>query len=218
MHVILPVLGMACQLGLLLRSRMPDTLDVPRLSSAPVVDGRVSDRAYGAPTLQFPTASGNVRIWLGRYNDFVYLAADIPDSTFYWGDDFVVSVDPAGGGGDSPNAGDRQWYLRRVLDSSFVVVAEPGRWYPPGRAPARLGPTRHGADWDIASASSSIGWTLELRVRTAVIKPGSAAPRLALRTYNDSPAGWWSWPAAPAGVPPRFVEETPGLWIPLRLP
>jgi hypothetical protein len=199
------------------RSATPDTLNVARLASAPVMDGRVGDRAYGLPTLQFCTAAGSVRVWLGRHDDFLYIAADLPDSTFYWGDDLVVSIDPAGRGGDSPAAGDRQWYLRRVLDSSVVAVAESGRWYSRGHEPAALGATRHHAEWDVASSSSPKGWMVELRVRTTVIKPGAAAPRLALRTYNDQPAGWWSWPAPPVGMSPQRVERTPALWIPLRL-
>jgi hypothetical protein len=215
--MLLASIIVACQIGVVCASAAADTIDVVHLSTAPVMDGRVGEGEYGKPTLEIQTTSGSVRVWLGRRDDYLYLAADLPDTTYYWGDDFVVSIDPRGRGGDTPDVGDRQWYLRRQLDSSFVVVAEAGRWYGRDTRPAPLAATRHHADWDVASTSSARGWMVELRVRTAAIKPGDAAPRVALRTYNDQPAGWWSWPAAPDGTPPQRVERTPKLWMPLRM-
>jgi hypothetical protein len=197
--------------------RPADTLRVAPLTRAPVLDGRVHVREYGTAALELETASGKVRVWIGVHDDFLYIAADLPDSTFYWGDDFVISLDPAGRGGASPNPGSRQWYLRRVLDSSVVFTAEAGRWSSPGHQPPSLGSTRHHADWDVASSSSSTGWIVELRVSIAAASIGPGAPRLAFRTYNDRPAGWWSWPLPPAGLPPQRVERTPDLWIPIRL-
>jgi hypothetical protein len=194
-----------------------DTLDVARLPVAPVVDGRANEREYGKPTLEFSTAAGNVRVWVGQHGDFIHLAAVVPDSTFYWGDDFVVSVDPDGSGGASPGIGDRQWYLRRVLDSSVATVADHGRWYSRGNEPPMLGATRHQPDWDVASTSSATEWTVELRIRTAAVKAGTGAPRIAFRTYNDRPSGWWSWPAPPPGEPAQRVEQSPALWVPLRV-
>jgi hypothetical protein len=195
-----------------------DTLRVARLARVPVLDGRVDTREYGTPPVQLVTAAGAVRVWIARHDDFVYIAAELPDSSFYWGDDFVVSLDPAGRGGTSVNAGSRQWYLRRLLDSSVVSTAVDGRWFSPGREPATLGSTHHHADWDVASSSSPTGWMVELRIRAAVVNGGSDAPRLAFRTYNDRPSGWWSWPIPPAGVPAQRVERTPDLWIPIALP
>jgi hypothetical protein len=210
------LLSAACLFGLPAPTSSADTLDVVRLPVAPVVDGRVDEREYGAPTLRIATAAGDVRVWVVRNEDFIYLAADAPDSTFYWGDDFVVSLDPDGRGGASPGAGDRQWYLRRVLDSSVVALAENGRWHAPGHSPPMLGPRRHDDAWDVASTTSTVGWSVELRVRTTVVKPGVAAPRIAFRTYNDHPSGWWSWPAPPSGVSAQEVEKNPGRWVPLR--
>lgn len=195
-----------------------DTLRVARLADAPTLDGQVSEQEHGPVAFELETASGRVRVWIGQHTDFVYVAADIPDSTFYWGDDFVVSLDPTGRGGANPTTGSRQWYLRRVLDSSFTATAEAGRWFSPGHDPAVLGTTRHHADWDVASRSSPTGWMVELRIRIAGVKVGPNAPRLAFRTYNDRPVGWWSWPSPPPGVPPQCVERMPDLWIPLRLP
>jgi hypothetical protein len=196
---------------------MADTLKAVPLPSAPTFDGTVTEREYGVPALQFTTAVGVARVWMGRHDDYLYIAAVLPDSTVDWSDDFVVSLDPLGRGDASPNGGDRQWYLRRILDKSVVVVAQPDGWYSSGHRPTVLGATRHHPDWDIASTSSSAGWMVELRIRLNVVKPGPGAPRIAFRTYNNQPSGWWSWPMPPDGVPPQHVEQRPDLWIPLRL-
>ena len=197
--------------------RVADTLDIPALSTAPSVDGRIDERVYGSAALRIPTLAGDVRVWIGHHGDHLYLAATLPDATFYWGDDFVVSFDANGSGGTSPGPGDRQWYLRRVLDSSFVARAANGRWFSAGEQPTMLGSSRHHADWDVASASSTAGWTIELRIRTEAVNQGPSIPRLAIRTYNDQPSGWWSWPAPATGIPAQRVERTPDLWIPFRL-
>lgn len=210
--------AVACVVITSLGVRSADTLRVSHLVDAPALDGHVSEREHGRAALELETAAGRVRVWVGQHDDFVYIAADLPDSTFYWGDDFVVSLDPTGRGGANPTPGSRQWYLRRVLDSSRVAAADAGRWSSPGREPLALGPTRHHTDWDVASSSSPTGWMVELRIRVVLLTVGPAAPRLAFRTYNDQPAGWWSWPGPPADVPPQRVEHTPDLWIPVRLP
>ena len=211
---LLPLLGLVAAFT---PSRATDTLDVARLAAAPVLDGSVGRREYGTPALSIPTAAGDVRVWIGRHGDFVHVAAVLPDSTFYWGDDFVVSLDPRGIGGETPGAGARQWYLRRTLDSSIVATAVNGRWQQPGTTPPMLGATRHHAEWDVASASSASGWSVELRIRTSAVRTGDAAPRIAFRTFNDAPQGWWSWPAAPSGVPAQRVERSPSLWAPMAL-
>ena len=162
-----------------------DSLDVRRLARAPVLDGRVDDAEYGAASIRIPTATGEVTAWIGRRDGYIYIAASLPDSSFYWGDDFVVSIDPDGSGGTNPGDGDRQWYLRRVLDSSVVLTASGGRWETPGKPTLMLGTARHHADWDVASVSNAAGWTIELRIRESLL----SAPRLALRTYNDAPRG-----------------------------
>jgi hypothetical protein len=190
-----------------------DSLDVRRLVRAPMLDGRVDDAEYGAPSIRIATAAGAVTAWVGRHDGYLYIAASLPDSSFYWGDDFVVSLDPDGSGGSNPGDGDRQWYLRRMLDSSVVLTATGGRWETPGKPTPMLGATRHHADWDVASASMPSGWTIELRIRESAL----SAPRLALRTYNDAPRGWWSWPAPAAGVLAQRVERSPDQWVVLRL-
>ena len=108
--------------------------------------------------------------------------------------------------------------LRRLLDSSVVSTAVAGRWSSPDHEPPALGSTRHHADWDVASSSSPTGWMVELRIRVAAVNVGEGAPRLAFRTFNDRPTGWWSWPVPPADLPPQRMERIPDLWIPIRLP
>lgn len=152
---MLHLLLSACLLGRPAPFPLADTLNVSRLPLEPVLDGRVGAREYGIPAVDLRTAAGDVHVWIGRMAANIYFAATIPDSTFHWGDDFVVSLDPNGSGGGSPGAGDQQWYLRRVLDSIVVALAENGRWYSQGHEPPMLGSSRHDADWDVASTSSS---------------------------------------------------------------
>ncbi len=47
---------------------------------------------YGAPVLQFAAGSGTVNVWAAQHGDTTYIAAVIPDSTYYWGDDLVVRL------------------------------------------------------------------------------------------------------------------------------
>ena len=191
---------------------MSDTIVVAAAPTAPALDGHVSDAEYGAVVRRIETAGGSVRVWVARHGGFIYVAADLPDTSFYWGDDFVVSLDANGSADASPQQGDRQWYMRRVLDSSVVSVASGGRWNAPGRPQSSLGAARGADDWSVASASAASGWSVELRLRESVLDASAAPPRIAFRTYNDSPQGWWSWPPPRSGVPAQRVERSPELW------
>jgi hypothetical protein len=183
------------------------------LHTAPIVDGRVGPPEYERGEIQIAKSSRGepVLVWLGLHGDFIYIAAVIPDTSYYWGDDFVVSFDPNGDGGTTLDSGDRQWYLRRDLDSSLVRTVMNSRWH----EPPPLGKQRHGDGWDVASTSSPGQWTVELRIRAPRLGP---MPRIAFRTYDDSPQGWWSWPAPPDSVRATVVERTPSLWMPLLGP
>lgn len=202
-------------IALFARLAASDTLDVPTLPVAPVVDGRIAPNEYGVPNVRLTTGAGEVRVWIARANGWLHVAAQLTDTSFYWGDDFVVSLDPDGTGGSAPSAGDRQWYLRRTLDSSVVATSPGGRWTAPGDDRS-LGAARSGADWSVASSTDATGWRIELRVRESAARTGTALPRLALRTYDDAPRGWWSWPAPPTGTPSQRVERTPDAWVALR--
>jgi len=198
---------------------MPGNAEIPwPLAADPVLDGRVGESEYKRfviiqkwPKTSF-THERTVRVWLGQRKDFLYIAAELPDSSYYWGDDFVVSFDPDGSAGGAPGDGDRQWYLRRDLDSSVVATAVAGRWTIPGHEPPPLGKKRHGDGWDVASTSSADSWTVELRIRSPRLGP---MPRIAFRTYDDSPQGWWSWPVPPDSLRTTVVERMPNLWVPL---
>jgi hypothetical protein len=197
----------------------PESITVTTAKKAPVVDGKVFSAEYGAPKLRFPGVSGDVSVSLTRSGGYLYIAAELPDTSMYWGDDFVVSFDLNGSGGDTPDVGDQQWYLRRVLDSSVVFVvdqAAKGRWVAAGITPPLLKEKRHDADWDVASSSTAQGWSVELRVREGII-PKGAKPRVTFRTYNDKPRGWRSYPKAAADSLTLRVERNPGMWIPLLL-
>ncbi|HZN98951.1 MAG TPA: hypothetical protein VFB61_14545, partial [Gemmatimonadales bacterium] len=72
---------------LALQLALPDTLwvrpiDRP-LSLAPIIDSV----SLGSPQVRIRTGQGTALVWLLRARDTVFLAASIPDSTFYWGDD-----------------------------------------------------------------------------------------------------------------------------------
>ena len=191
-----------------------DTLRVRALGRPPAVDGRVGAGEYGAPAMTLRTGGGLARIWLGHRDGALFVAADIPDSTLYWGDDLVVAIDPDGSGGATPGAGDRLWILRRVADSSVAVVAAgDGRWEPAGGARS-IGAARGGAGWTVATADSGARWIAELRID---LPRGAAAPRVAVRTFNDAPGpAWVAWPA-PEGVPAQRVERMPDVWMPFAL-
>ena len=199
------------------QTQRAETLVVRTSPAAPIIDGRVDRSEYGSPNIHFATAAGDVDIWVVRNAGFVYVAATLPDSSFYWGDDFVISLDADGSADSSPQTGDRQWYLRRTLDSGAVFFAANGRWETPGQPAPLLGALRHNGEWDVASSSSTSSWSVELRVRESIVKPGAGTPRIAFRTYNSAPRGWWSWPPPPAGIPAQRVEREPQLWIPISL-
>jgi hypothetical protein len=195
-----------------------DTLDVPALTTAPHLDGVITEGEYGQPSVRLRAgAARTVNVWVGHTSEWIYLTALIPDTSFYWGDDLVISLDADGSGGEFPGPGDRQWYLRRTIDSSRVITSEGERWFPPGREPAALGAIRSSEDWEVVVMSTSAGWVVEARLRLAILTaPAGVLPRIAIRTYDDRPEGWSSWPA-PAGMAPQRVEHAPGRWVPLRI-
>lgn len=158
-------------------------------------------------------------MWLLSAADTLFIAASIPDSTPYWGDDFVVSLDTRGDGGDSPRHDDFQFYFRRTLDSSVVFRGRLGRWEPPKGDPDwRLGGERSGGGWEVSAVDGVGGWSLLLRLDPVWLEGAEGRlPRLALRIYDDDPQGWFAWPL-PAGTPQASaVERIPELWAPYRL-
>src|SRR5690349_15190084 len=87
-----------------------DTVKIGKASSPPVFDGAVSVAEYGSPTITMTRPGGAVQLWLKQHDGQVYLAAQIGDSTYYWGDDLVIGLDTGGDRGDGPGHDDFQWY------------------------------------------------------------------------------------------------------------
>ncbi|MGH7516276.1 MAG: hypothetical protein ACREOC_02220 [Gemmatimonadales bacterium] len=197
-----------------------DTVAVRAVGRAPAADRLADSTGWGLPQISLKTGQGTASIWLLRAGDSVYLVAAIPDSTFYWGDDLVVSLDTEGDRAETPQHDDFQWYFRRVLDSSVVYRGRAGQWgEPQGDPDWRLGQGRSGAGWDVRASerSGGRGWTVVLRLDAGWFGLGrGTTPGLAIRIYDDAPGGWHAWPEPPPGTPPARVERRPALWSSVR--
>ncbi len=194
-----------------------DTLRITPAGPAVNFDGGASAAEYGDPTLTFDTRQGTVGIWIRRDSGAVIFAAAIPDSTRYWGDDLVISLDTGGDRAGSPQHDDCQWYFRRVLDSSVVLKGEAGHWRLPRDDPDwRLGPEREGGGWTVRAAETGAGWSLELRLDPAYFtQAGSRTPGIAFRVFDNDPQGWFPYPSPPGIRQPTDVERRPALWLPV---
>ncbi len=191
-----------------------DTVRLVPTLRPPVFDGRASTEEYGAPSIEIASTGGGIRIWLRRDSTFIYLAAALPDTSFYWGDDLVVSLDVQGDRDPAPGHFDFQWCFRRVLDSSVVYRGDGGHWRVPQDDPDwRLGPAREGGGWEVRSQSVATGWTLEVRFDPEYFRPPDGrSSGLAVRSYNDAPQGWYAWPLPASIRQPAEVERHPALW------
>jgi hypothetical protein len=200
-------------LALALQAAPLDTAPIRRVESVPE-DGGASAAALGEPALRIGTGQGAASIWLFRSQDSAFVVARIPDSTYYWGDDLVISLDVSGDRGPVPGHDDFQWYFRRALDSSVVYRGRGGRWEAPRGDPDwRLGASREGGGWTVASRSEAKGWWLVLRLDPAWLEgEGDRRPGIAFRIYDDGPSGWFAWPARGDRRQPAGVERVPDLW------
>jgi len=195
-----------------------DTLDIRSIGRPPAPGMSIESATLGSPQVRIPTGQGVALVWLLRAGDSVFVAVSIPDSTPYWGDDFVVSLDTKGDGAPAPAHDDFQLYFRRALDSSVVFRGRNGRWEPPRNDPDwRLEHERSGGGWEISARDRPQGWDLLLRLDPAWFdgQAGELA-RVAFRIYDDSPSGWFAWPSPQGTSPPTSVEQSPLLWIPIR--
>jgi hypothetical protein len=191
-----------------------DTLEIRSIERPPLPGGAIDPGRLGSPQIRLRTRQGTALVWLLRAADTVFIAASIPDSSPYWGDDFVLSLDTQGDGAPTPQHDDFQWYFRRVLDSSVVFRGRNGRWEPPRNDPDwRLGADRAGGGWEVSIHDDRDGWSLLLRLDPAWLKGAKGRlPRMAFRIYDDAPPGWYAWPPARGTAPPTTVERTPSLW------
>jgi len=198
----------------MLQLALPDTIQTRTIAEPPAAYAPLDSVHLGPPQVRLRTGQGTAQVWLLRAADTVFIAARIPDSTSYWGDDFVLSFDTGGDGAAKPQHDDFQWYLRRSLDSSVVYRGRDGRWEPPRDDPDwRLGPERAGGGWEVSGQDERWGWSLLLRLDPAWFA-GEAGrlPRVAFRIYDDSPSGWYSWPAPKGALPASSVESSPASW------
>ena len=202
----------------LLAAQTADTLTIRAIPRPPQPGTPLDIARLGSPQVRLRTRQGTALVWLLRAADTVFLAASIPDSTFYWGDDFVLSLDTGGDAAANPQHDDFQWYIRRVLDSSVVFRGRNGRWEPPRDDPDwRLGADRSGGGWEISGRNGPKGWSLLLRLDPAWFAGETGRrPRVAFRVYNDAPSGWHAWPPPKAGAPETTVERSPRLWKPVK--
>ena len=202
----------------LLQSVTPDTISVRSIGKPPAPGAVVDSVLYGPPQLKLRTRQGVARIWLLRATDTFFVAASIPDSSPYWGDDFVVSLDTRGDGGSNPQHDDFQLYFRRTMDSSVVFRGRQGRWEPPKGDPDwRLGAERSGGGWEVSGRDSYNGWSLLLRLDPVWLEGAEGRlPRLAVRIYDDDPQGWFAWPLPPGTPQASSVERIPDQWAVLR--
>jgi hypothetical protein len=198
---------------------LQDTLRVRPIAQPPSPNARIDSAALGQPSLRIRTGQGWAKIWVLQSTDTVFIAAAIPDTTPYWGDDVVVSLDTRGDGAPTLQHDDFQLDFRRVLDSSVVFRGRNGRWEPPRGDPDwRLGADRSGGGWEVRGAGGARGWTLLLRLDPAWFAgEAERLARIAFRVYDDSPGGWFSWPLPPPGAPATAVEGTPELWSPVQV-
>lgn len=202
----------------LVQAPTEDTLKIRSVAAPPGPELTVDSVQYGSPQLRLRTRQGTALVWLLRSADTFFVAAAIPDSTWYWGDDFVLSMDTRGDGGTSPQHDDFQWYLRRAMDSSVIFRGRSGRWEPPkGDSDWRLRKDRSGGGWEVSSRDGATGWSLLLRLDPVwLLGADGRLPRIAFRIYDNDPHGWFAWPL-PEGIPqPSSVEQTPDLWAPVR--
>lgn len=208
---MLPLLLWALQLSSV------DTLKIRSMDRTPRPDLGIDSAQLGQPQIRLRTGQGTAFVWLLRASDTFFIAAAIPDSTPYWGDDFVLSIDTRGDGASSPQRDDFQWYFRRVVDSSVVLRGQNGRWEAPRNDPDwRLGAERSGGGWEVRARKDARGWSLLLRLDPAWLAGEEGRlPRVAFRIYDDAPGGWYAWPSH-GHVSAKNVEQSPALWIPAR--
>jgi hypothetical protein len=195
-----------------------DTLLIRAIDHPPSATASIDSAALGPPQLRMRTGQGLASVWVLRASDTVFVAARISDSTSYWGDDFVISLDTRGDAGSTPQHDDFQLYFRRTLDSSVVFRGRNGRWEPPRNDPDwRLGASRSGGGWEVSGRTDRSGWSLVVRMDPAWFA-GEAGhlPRIAFRVYDNSPSGWFTWPLSGDLAQPSSVENTPNLWAPIR--
>jgi hypothetical protein len=203
---------------LLLQLASHDTLQIRNVAVPPIITSSPDTVRLGPAQLHVRTRQGTALVWLLRAADTFFVAAAIRDTSRHWADDFVMSLDTRGDGGESPGHDDFQWDFRRAVDSSVVFRGRNGRWEPPKADPDwRLKSDRSGGGWEVGSWDGPLGWGLVLRLDPAWLEGADGkVPRIAFRVFDNDPQGWFAWPSV-EGIPQASsVEQTPRLWVPVR--
>ena len=204
----------AVVLALALQAAPGDVAPIRPAEPPSHLDAALGAATLGEPSVRIRTGQGTAEVWLLRARDSAFVVARVPDSTYYWGDDLVISLDVSGNRGKVPDHDDFQWYFRRALDSSVIYRGRAGKWEAPRGDPDwRLGTSREGGGWTVDGRSDAAGWSLVLRLDPSWLH-GEAGrqPGIAFRIYDDSPGGWFAWPDPGAGRQAKEVEGLPDLW------
>jgi hypothetical protein len=166
-----------------------DTVAVSRLEQSPSPSITIDSARLGSPQVKISTRQRPALVWLLRAGDTVFIAASISDTSQYWGDDFVISLDTRGEGAADPQHEDFQWYFRRTIDSSIVYRGRNGHWQPPRDDPDwRLGADRSGGGWEVTTRNRSDGWSLLLRLAPEWFAgENGARPRIAFGSMTTRP-------------------------------
>jgi hypothetical protein len=206
------MLGLAVLLAL-------DSLVIQRSAAPPVLDGRVDEAEYGAPTLVLDGPAGVARLWVRRDSAAVYVAAFLPDVSPSWRDALILCLDTSGDRAAAPQHDDFQWEIHRVLDSSVVFRGDAGTWRAPRDDPDwRLGSDRGGGGWEVRSLSTAAGWSVELRFDLAYFESSHGrAPGIAFLLFDDDPQRWQVWPPASGLAHPTAVPDHPLHWAAVSL-
>jgi len=163
-------------------------LSVPRLGAPVAIDGAIEDAWAGAATVEPFYALGSVRraaeqsrAWVARDDDALLLAVECDDS------DVIATAR----GDDAPvwRDDDIEIFVQPPGDASFYqFAANPGG----GRFDTRGDDSSYAPDWQVATARTDGGWTLEARIPFAVLEREAPAPgeqwRLAICRSNQGGA------------------------------
>lgn len=193
---------------------LADTVRLRTLPAPPAFDGWVTASEYGDPAASFAMRGGEVRVWMVRAGEWVYVAAALADATPSWRDEFALLLDPVGDRTPAPGHDDSEWIIRRVADSSEVLRGVHGRWQLPGDDPAwRLGSAHGGEGWEVRVSSTGAEWQVELRIDAAWLAGTyGGTPAAAFRAYDDAERRWLGWPTSAACPDGARLERQPGCW------
>lgn len=75
----------------LLATQTGDTLTIRAIPRPPPPGVSIDSAHLGPPQVRLSTGQGGAMVWVLRAADSFFVAARIPDSTPYWGDDLYLA-------------------------------------------------------------------------------------------------------------------------------